>query len=270
MVNEEQSLDANISEESSAPEQEVTTNEQQTSSSSEASTAASDVQKEQPFHEHPRFKELIEERREYRERLEQEAIQRARLEERLSAFERMQQKSAESQEPAIFSKLDGIDPDLAKVMRDMYSKAQNTSKFERELAELKQSYQAEIQQRQSNTAIQEIDRLHSEFKAPKEIQGAIRAMIREAASENPKLTLKDVPALYKQAFDSMNGYIENIKRADRQAYSEAKKKDAKAPATQPKGKSPGTPKSEFAANPDVARSQLVERVMQQIRASKET
>jgi hypothetical protein len=181
-------------------------------------TQKQSAESSQPFHEHPRFKELIEERNTFKSEIENMRRQ----------MEELRKPPKENKEHPFVSRLKEIDPQYGEWASNQEKLAEKLSQFE------------QWQQEQTRTAIVQqyetgISKLHDQYKVPSELQEIYKEALDAAAIKNPKLGLKDLPNVYKQVHDKFSKLLESTKRAERASYVVDKSKDAKAPATQPKG-----------------------------------
>jgi len=265
----EQDQDAQPAESSAAEEQVDQQQVQPEASAEQAEAPAPEPEKELPFHEHPRFREVIEQKNQFAQQLRQQELQMARLQAQLEERMRSQTPQAPSREEQLFRKLESIDPDLAQVLKDTHSKTSHVDKLERELEEFR-SWKAEQEQtarrREAETTLSQ---LHTQFSVPKDIQDIYTAQIRMAADANPNLSVKDLPGLYKSIHEKFNAYMESVKRQERASYVQVKKADSKGPAPMAKGQAPGTPKMKYSENADEAKAELIKNILNKSRASKD-
>lgn len=252
----------------SSPAENSGNEQQQPEAQAEQAQASQEkTEKELPFHEHPRFRQIVEEKNQAKQMAEQVQRQLMQLQAQFEA----QQKAAkgQSREEALFKKLEAVDPDLAQVMRDTYSKAGEVERVNKELEEFKQWKSQQEAQVRAREAYSTIEKLHSEFKVPKELQDFYVAQIKAAASENPNMGVADLPHAYKAIHERLNSYLESVKRQERASYVQAKKSDVKAPPAMAKGQAPGAQKQKFSSNPEEAKAEIVKTILKQARASKD-
>lgn len=210
-----------------------------------------------PFHEHPRFKELIEEKNSYKEQLSRMQEQIERLSQAQS-----QPKSQDAQKDALLERLKGIDPEFGSLIETF---KKNAEKLE-QLEQWKQQSETQTLQQQ---AVSTVTRLHEENKVPAEIRSFYDAMIRQEAASNPKLGLKDLPQVYKTVHERFTKYLDSTKRAERASYVQEKGADSKAPVSQPKGKTV-TPqvRKQFSKDSGEERQETVSEVLKLMRAER--
>jgi chromosome segregation ATPase len=210
--------DANFEESSEASQ---TSNQE---SATEVSAAESQVQPsaepQMPFHEHPRFKELIQERNTFKEQIE--AMQK-----QMEALNSQRQQAQQKEHPFV-AKLKEIDPQYGEW-------AGGVEGLKKDLEEMRAWKQEQQRQALVNEYNSSIEKLHSENKVPDNLRDRIKREIDRQAVTNPKLGMKDLPAIYKQVMDEEMKYVESLKRSERASYVADKSKDVKAPQTQTKG-----------------------------------
>jgi hypothetical protein len=223
----------------------------------EGQTAA--AQNEQvPFHEHPRFRELVEQKNKYADELKQVQSQFSEMQ---RLMHEMRQPKTQAQEDALHARLKGIDPEFG----ERFAKVDSSLN---ELQELKQ-WKAQMEaDNLRNTAISTIEKLHTENKVPAEWRDLYNSQIEAAAMRDRSIGLKDLPNLYKRVHEQVSKLMEGTKRADRESYVTDKKKDASTPSMT-KGKAPQKSGPEWSKDPYEARQQLVQRVRAQLKADKE-
>lgn len=211
--NEIQSQDANAGE-PSAPQETV-----------QSQTQPQEAQaKETPFHEHPRFKELIEERKQMQEQLQ--TFQR-QMQEQQSQFKSFSEKKPDQH--AFVAKLAEIDPKYGEWAQDM-------ERTKQEFAELKAWKQEQARDQLVKEYTSSVDKLHETNKVPAEWREFVKSQIDAVAMSNPSLGLKDLPKVYTDVYGKISKLMEGTKRAERASYVADKSKDGAVPASQPRGK----------------------------------
>lgn len=206
-----------------------------------------------PFHEHPRFKELVEQKNRYAEEAKSTAQRLAELEKRLSS-----QSQPKPQENPLLSRLKGIDPEFGDFMEKMYHDAQKVRELE--------SWKAQKEGEELRTrAIGEMRKLHDEHKVPANLRDLYQSQIELAAMRDPNLGLKDLPGLYKQVHDTYSKLLDEAKRAERESYVSAKKTDSKVPTSQPKGTTVKPGKPEAKSDPYTRKQNMVKDILDSVR-----
>jgi hypothetical protein len=214
--------------------------------------------KETPFHEHPRFKELVEQKNRYAEESKSYAQRLQEMERRL---QELSQPKVQKQEDPLLARLKGIDPEFGERFAKLTSQ-------EQELQELK-SWKAQFEADQLRTrAVSELSKLHEENKVSPEMRKIYDAQIQAAATANPRLGLQDLPNLYKQVHETFSKMIDDAKRAERESYVASKKADAKAPTSQPKGTTVKPSRSKPSGTPAEQREQMMKEILNDIRTQR--
>lgn len=231
----------------------------------ESAPAEAAPEKEVPFHEHPRFRELVEQKNQYAEELQRQKTEFARMQAQFESL-RASQPKVESETEKLYKDLEAVDPRLAKHLRSLEERASMAESVKKDADEFKQWQQAQQQEAVRSQAMNELSRLHSEYKVPKELTGIYEAQIRAMAAANPQLGIKDLASAYKSVHDQLNGYIEAEKRRALTGYTAAKKTDAKAPTALSKGQAPGAKKQEYSKNSEEAKAQLIKNIVSRSRA----
>lgn len=214
-----------------------------------------------PFHEHPRWKELMDQRKADQDRIKQYERQLEQINQRLSQPPKTAQQKDDRAE--LFDRLKGIDPAFGKLMEELYQKA---GKIE-EVDSWRQQTTAETVREK---AIGTINQFYSESKVPAEWQPTLNAQIEAAIRADSSIglhNLKEVCARVHQDFAKM---IDSVKRSERESYVTGKKADNAAPASQPKGQpaKPGNRAPEWSKNPQERRAQLEAKILEQLRADR--
>jgi hypothetical protein len=213
-----------------------------------------------PFHKHPRWIERDQE-------LKAEREARRQLEQRYQDMERRIQEVSQPKGPdkrsAMLERLKGIDPEFAEFVSGLAPQ-----KELEDLRQWKQQYDAQQARQQVNTTIAS---LHSQNKVSEDLQPRYQLALEAKIRANPNARLEDLPSLYKEVHEDYSKWIDSIKRAERAAYTEAKKADAKIPASTSKGTqvSQNKPKSEWAKDKQEALSQVVQRTLAKRNASRD-
>jgi len=265
--------------ESSATEQETSNNNSAESSNENLSASSAGQQqdsgapaqeKQAPFHEHPRFRELVEQKnlamreaQETRRALEQMQKQ---FEKR---FAEVQKQSQPVKEDPMVSRLKSIDPEFGAWAEEM-------SRLKNQSEEMRQQILQEVTQQQlvreaRQAAITSLNNLHEEYKVPKEWRNVYNDRIEAIAiREGEKLTPADLPNVYKRVHDELVAAREQDKRAHLASYASAKAQDAAKPGAQPKGKPVAVgKKADYSKDPAEARAQLVKSILNSSRAEKD-
>ncbi len=250
--------------------EQVSTDENASGNSSESQSETAGAEgtqqtKETPFHEHPRFKELVEQKNQFATQLQERSTRYEReLSELKGQLEKLNTPKTPEAKNALIERLKGIDPEFGA----WAEKQEATAK---ELQELRDWKAQTSQTTQQQTVNSELDKLHAEHKVPKELQGMYKAQIAEMARANPNLKMQDLPVVYKQLHNQINKYLDNRDKEKLAGYTKSKTADSNIPTGAQRGVAP-TPngkKPEWSKDPEEARGQLVSRIMNKVRAGNE-
>ena len=222
---------------------------------------APEAPKEVPFHEHPRFKEIIEQKNQFQEQLKKQEIAYNRLQAQFEMMQKASQPKVESETDKLYQDLEKIDPRLAKHLRNLEEKTKIAEEAKAKASEWETWKTQQEAERTYNQAVTELNRLHVEYKVPKELTEFYDSQVRAVAAQNPNLQVKDLPAVYKSIHDKFTSYFEAEKRKTLATYTDTKKADAKAPAPIKKGQAPGAKKMEYSSNAEEAKAQVIKQIL---------
>lgn len=204
-----------------------------------------------PFHEHPRFKELVDQKNRYAEQARALEDKYTQLTQQMSE---MTKKMSPSQEDALIAELKQIRPEFGNRFEQIWNKVQKMDEVINGQDQLRQ--QAFVTQANS-----EIKQLHAEFKTDAELQPHIYEKLDNAYRNGQIKSLEDVRSVYKVAHEGYSKWIDSIKRSTTQSYVTQKKADSAKPSV-PKGKGvPNAKPGDFSKDPGEARQQLIRRVL---------
>lgn len=207
-----------------------------------------------PFHEHPRFKELVEQKNKYANQYTQLEDNYKKLEAQIKQLQ-TPVKTEVSSRDKILERLQSIDPEFANFQKELVDKFSMADQLKQELEHLKTARQQEVEQRQAQEANQTFDKLLSEHKVSKNMEMFYRQAIANAAMAKGS-KVSDLPVLFKEAHDQLSKSFEDIRRQDREAYATSKKSD-KAPATQ-SGGTPASGKQTSGENKDSVKAAIAQ------------
>lgn len=233
----EESTESQVDGESSQEDQSVA--ESQDDSSQQDAASETSEPKEVPFHEHPRFKELIQEKNTYKQQYSQlENAYRhlaAQLQEMQNTFQA--QSQVKQQQPTYektLERLKGIDPEFAEFQSKLYEDVNSVPQLQKELQEFRQwKQQVEVENLRTQ-ATSRLEQLYNEHKVTPELKDYYREYIANRAYENPKAGLQELDAYFKEAHEKYSKLLDSVKRQERASYVSEKKKDG-TPATQTGG-----------------------------------
>ena len=229
--------------------------------------------KEPPFHEHPRFKEIVEQKNQAL------AAQKA-MEQRLAQFEQrfnqsqQQAKAQPSQEQteltSLIEDLKKVDPRLAAQIEAANKASSTVQQLQQKLEAFEKQQESQARQSQIQTAVSKINQMHESNKASPEVKQFINDKL-DLLYMQGKLSMENLETEYKNAHEGLTKYLEAVKRSERESYVQDKKKDAAVPTSQPKGTpaKPSTNKPSWSKDPEVARQQIVSRFLKQRAANKD-
>lgn len=255
---------SDVSTEVSSEPQESSALNQETAESAKAPEAETKTQPDTtntPFHEHPRFKELVAQKNEYAEKVKAFEAKMAEQEKMLRSFQEKLNPPKPDKRQEMIERLKGIDPEFGSFIENVASQSQQAQELaswrrEQELAQTRER------------ALSAVEKLHETHKVAKEDRDLYNTLIEVEATRNPNATLNDLPAIYKSVHDKMNSRYEAIKRAERESYVVGKKADSSIPTSQPKGKPVDQSKEfQYSKDPYTARQQLVNRILKQAKDS---
>lgn len=231
---------------SSAPAQESA--EQQGSSSKEQTT---------PFHEHPRFQELIQQRRELADRV---SSYEQRMSDMQRKFESMQQANQPAkQEDPLLSRLKGIDPEFGE-------RFEKLTTLEAQVEQFKNWQQEQVMESYRTQASSTLDNLYKENKVPDHLKVRYDREIKAIAYENPGLGIKDLPQVFKSVHEEFTKWQDDFRRKERETYV-AEKATTKTPSSVTGGSAPS--QSKGSGEKAMSREDLISNIVKEINASKQ-
>lgn len=216
--------------------------------------------KEVPFHEHPRWKEVMEERNAERQA-------RTQLEQQIAAMQRQMQESLKPKDnrpdfnevrTKMAERLKGIDPEFQSYM----------SLLEEQALSSKQELAAFREEQFVNRAVGRFEELNKTNGVPAELHGVYRAQLDAAYREGKIRSLEDLEKTYKSIHEPVSKLIESREKAALDKYTTTKKEAASKPSAQPKGGAANASQSKVSNNPADRRQSLIKEAVQQLRASK--
>ena len=244
-------------------------------SSEPAAQAAPKQQEEtnQPFHEHPRFKELVEQKN-------QALAGQKALEAKLAQFEaRFNQQPKAPEAPtkeqtelnALIDDLKKIDPRLAAQIEAASKASSTVQQLQQRLEGFEKSSQESQRQQDIKTAVTQINAMHEANKLSPETRALFNERL-DLRYMQGKLNLQNLEQTYKEMLDGQKKYDESLRRETLKGYVPGKKADANAPASQPKGApAKAAPQQQkWSKDPEVARQQVVSRFLKQKAAESES
>lgn len=225
-------------------------------------------QKEAPFHEHPRFKEVIEQKNQAVSAVKDLEARYRQLEATLQKMQSSAPKPADNEREAFYKSLEGINPAFAKILKDQYESTKETQTIKEQMASLQREYQVANEDRLRQAAVSEVTKLHTENKVSPEIQELYNNQLDAMARAGQLKSVEDVANAYKSIHTSYTKIFEGFRKAERESYVSAKKADSAIPSSQPKAAPAAKGKAfQYSKDPEEARAQMVQRVLKSNRES---
>ena len=251
--------DANT-QESSAPEQQAADSSEQ---SPAQETQEQGTDRSTPFHEHPRFKELIDYKNQSEQRLQQ---YEEKLQQMASQYEQaMKAQRAQAEAPKMHpfvNRLREIDPMYGEWAQTLEQKAAVVEQLKAELDNMRN-------ERLRSDYESGVSKLHAASKLPEKLQPFVKKELDNLIYQNKLTRLEDLPKAYKEVADEYSKLLEQEKRADRAQLVQEKSKDAKIP-TSAKGKTPPkSQSSEYTGDREADMATIARRVLKISRAGNE-
>lgn len=204
--------------ESSAPSQASAPGEQGSSPAASPSTSDS-----VPFHQHPRFQELISQNREFKERTTQYERAIQDMQRRLEMQEKQFSQSSR-QEDELLSRLKQIDPEFGSRFAEIDGLRGKIEQF----GQWQQEMQLQANRQQAYSSL---ENLYKEHKVPENLKGFYEAQIKSMAYEaGDRASVKDLPTFFKMAHESISKFTDEFRRKERESYV-AEKSKGQTPAS---------------------------------------
>lgn len=227
-------------------------------------TAESQKVDSTPFHEHPRFKELVEQKNEALKNYQSMQDRFKSLEQQLSSFKDSQPKPP-SEFDTLIKDLKQVDPRLAAALEANMKSSEQAKALQERLDNFeKQSHEQKAQSALTN-AVSKINSMHELNKLPDFAKSVINNQL-DLAYRSQKLNpsdLKGIETAYNEALKGFKSFEETFKRSVTEGYVKDKAKDSSVPTSQPKGtpakatqKAPPTFKDKDALRSAVVKSYL--------------
>lgn len=240
---------------------EETSSESQPEAQAEGKQAAPQEQNV-PFHEHPRWKEVMEERNAEKQRSQA-------LEQQLQQMQRQLQESSrpKSDKPdfnAVRTKmgerLKGIDPEFQEYM----------SLLEQQTIEAREESKAMREER----LVENLKSKFEDLSAKSSLSPAIKQLYFAHMDAEYRAGRLNDPSSLEKAFNAVHsGFAkeqEALKRAAIEEYTKAKQKDASKPTAQPKGKTPQVGKVDVSKmTPEQARQAMNKHIVSLLREGRD-
>jgi uncharacterized protein YdcH (DUF465 family) len=210
-----------------------------------------------PFHEHPRFQELVSQKNQFAEQVKQ-------LQAEMASFKASQPKAAPERDE-LMERLKGIDPAFA----DRFGKIGEVDKLKAELEEVRQWRAQQSAQTEYQSVQNGKEKFYADNKVPAEHRELYEAQLIAAAQANPNLKTTDLPQVMKAIHEKTSKLLGGLQRSAQAQLVTAKKADGARPATQPKGQMPGAGKNEKGSMSKAqAKEDMISKVLAELRAGK--
>lgn len=233
--------------------------------------AAAPKQDETPFHEHPRFKELVEQKNRALDSQRTLELKLAQLEGRLQSQTPTQAKAEKDE---LIEDLRKIDPRLAARLEKFGGSLQTVEQLQAKLESFEKTNQEREQQTHAQNAISRVNSMHETHKVAPAIRAAVDAQMNSLYYQG-KLDIRNPQAIekaYTEALEPFKAYAEEVKREATKGYVQQKKADSNIPSSQPKGAPASKPKSkdvpQFASREE-RNAAIAREFIQQTRAKRE-
>lgn len=217
-----------------------------------------------PFHEHPRFKEVIEQNRTYKTQMEQYQGALERLQGQMEMLRTQNAPKTEKPIDPFLADLEKVNPAYAKSLQSVYEQAAKTQALEQRIQQYEASQFAEKAQNHFKNLLES-----SKIADPmdrKLYERAVRAEVYEREAKGQKLGLKDLDTIFNEFHGEYSKAMEERNRKLTASYVKEKTKD-----TTPKGATGGaatTPGAKKMAAGDIAGQ--AKWLADQIRSMKKT
>lgn len=235
------------------------------SPSEEASGQAAPQQAKEdnvPFHQHPRFQELIAERRAIKEQNETFQRELQELRQQMKQSQPQQQSKDE-----LMERLKGIDP----VFAERFGKLSELDAVKQELAEMKAWRDQTSAQTVQQTVQSSKEKFYSDHKVPAEHREFYEAQVLLEAQKNPQLRASDLPQVLKGVHERVSKLLTSTQREATKQLVENKQAAAAKPATQPKGvPAKAASGDKGPKNKAELRAEMAKDILAEIRAAKNT
>jgi len=244
------------------------------SSGGESAQAGSQTKEQQtestPFHEHPRFKELVEQKNQalaYQKQMEQ---QYKELQTQLQQIKESSTPKQKSEFDTLISDLKQIDPRLANALETQMKSLDENRSLKERLDKFERDAQESAQRAVVQNAVAKINSLHEANKVSPELKTMINDKL-DLLYMQGKLNPQNVEAVYKEQHSAFKKYEDALTRSIRESYVADKKKDSATPTSQPKGQPAKTApkKPNWSADKETAKQQVVSRFLKQQAANRE-
>jgi hypothetical protein len=224
----------------SVSEESVSQTESNDAPEQNAQVEAKTEEKPAPFHEHPRFKELIEQNRAFKEESSQRQQALEAMQRELQSLRQLSTPKVEKPKDQFLSDLEKINPEYAKSFQSVMDRAAKAEAVEQRLQQYEQAQFAERAVNHFNKLLES-----SKITDPmdrKLYERAIRAEVYEKEARGEKLGLKDLDKIFSEFHTEYSKAMEDRSRKLTASYVQEKTKDKAPKSTTGLPAAPGSKK----------------------------
>lgn len=180
-------------------------------------------EKPAPFHEHPRFKEVIEQNRSFREEMSRRNEAFENLQRELMALKEASKPKSEPVKDPFIADLEKINPAYAKSLESVYQRASKAEELERRFQQMESQQFAE-------KAYSHFDNLLKSNKVTDSMEqtiykAAVEAEVFRRESQGKKLGLKDLDSIFNEFHTKYAKAMEDRDRTRLKGYVKEKASD---------------------------------------------
>lgn len=218
--------------------------------------------------EHPRFKELVDQKNDAHKRYQDMESRYKTLEQQLTSVKDSQPK-APTEFDQLIQDLKKIDPRLAGALEAQQKAAHQSEALQARLDAFEKQSQESARSQQVQTAVAKINQMHESNKVSPDVKQIINDRL-DLLYMNGKLNLQNLDQSYKEAYDTVKKYEESLTRSIRESYVKDKTKDATVPTSIPKGAQakPAQKPLDVPKDKDALRTAVVKSYLKEHAASK--
>lgn len=247
---------SDASEESSSSEStETSSGEGQVSASPQQAT---EIDWSKAF-EHPRFKELVEQKNQYQTESKSLKDTVTELQRQLKELSSQPKTQSQAEKDELIEEIRKVHPGLADRLEKFNKGFSSVEQLQAKLQALETQQSQAAREQTVQAALSKINQLHESNKVSPELKSFINNEMDRLAITGQLKELSQVESTYKLVHEQFSKFVDGIKRAERESYVQAKKPDSKIPVSQPKGepakaapKKPSYPKDREAALAQIA------------------
>lgn len=244
--------DESAPEGAASPESQPAAETQDAGTQQEAAPKAQEV----PFHEHPRFKELIDQKNQAAQRAEHLERSYQQLQQSVAHLQNQYKQQTQAQKPSydpLFKQLEQVNPEFASFIKENYSKAQQVETLQQELASIKE-FQTSYQQQQ---ALSQFDRLCEENKIDPRFKDFYKDAVANAANASGA-PLSALPEIFKNVHARFGNTLTEYERSITAKYVTSKAADTKKPASTTSGVAAKPQPSQAPISQDEVKKQIAQ------------